>query len=203
MAKFDNHVVFRVLLIVLAAFVLFALINYYNTKQTAAKTERFYEEGPSMEMPPLAPNSMPERERKTVSFTEPFSEPESVEAGSSVKPSEENGEEVYRAVDFDTQKLPGDCFPKDRVTADDLLPKDAANSKWSQVATNGQGELANQNFLTAGYHVGINTISGSLRNANLQLRSEPPCPKMAVGPFNNSTILGDSFRRPLEIAGDC
>ena len=33
MAKVDNNAIFRIVLIVLAAFVLFALVSYYNSKQ--------------------------------------------------------------------------------------------------------------------------------------------------------------------------
>lgn len=232
MAKFDNHMIFRIVLIVIAAFVLFALINYYNSKQTSSyppnhkasftnsqgnhvknmndpyKNKQPFENSqydsqqtnsdsqmihPTQSAPPFITTPAPKK-----TFMEPFTE------GSSVNPSEEKGDELFRTVDFNSKQLSSDCFPKDRLTAEDLLPKDAANSKWSQVATNGQGELANQNFLTSGYHVGINSVSGSLRNANLQLRSEPPNPKLNISPWNASTITGDSgFRRPLEISGDC
>jgi len=73
--------------------------------------------------------------------------------------------------------FPRDCFPKDKLTPEDLLPKNAANSQWAQVNPAGQGDVKNQNFLTAGYHVGINTVGTTLRNANMQLRSEPPTRK--------------------------
>ena len=64
----------------------------------------------------------------------------------------------------------------------------------------GQGELSNINLLKAGYHAGINTIGTSLRNANQQLRSEPPNPQIYTGPWNISTITQDAVRRPtLEI----
>ena len=63
----------------------------------------------------------------------------------------------------------------------------------------GKGELANINLLRAGYHIGIDTIGESLRNANLQIRSEPPNPQIYVGPWNQSTITPDFMRPPLEI----
>jgi hypothetical protein len=65
----------------------------------------------------------------------------------------------------------------------------------------GKGELANINLLKAGYHVGINTVGQSLRNANLQVRSEPPNPQLDVGPWHKSTIEPDYTRRALEIGG--
>lgn len=211
MPKFDNHKMFRIILIVLAAFVLFALINYYNSKQTTAQsqtaqTERFYQSigpapvisGPSS---PVGASSMgPPPVTGSGSAGAPM-----IQKTSEVQPSEDLGSASadYRAVDYATNKLPSDCFPRDRLTAEDLLPSEAAaNSTWAQVNPAGQGDVSNQNFLTAGWSVGINTVAGSLRNANLQLRSEPANPRGAW-PINNSTISNDLSRRPLEIADDC
>jgi hypothetical protein len=84
------------------------------------------------------------------------------------------------------------------VQAADLLPKDT-NSAWGNMNPQGQGEFKNINMLNAGSLIGINTVSGSLRNANLQLRSEPPNPHVDVGPWNQSTIVNDISHRPLEI----
>ena len=80
----------------------------------------------------------------------------------------------------------------------DLLPKDNNNS-WSQLNPAGAGPLGNMNFLKAGALIGIDTIGQTLRNANLQIRSEPPNPQMSVGPWNQSTITPDFMRAPLEI----
>jgi hypothetical protein len=68
--------------------------------------------------------------------------------------------------------------------------------------TNNLGELGDINLLKAGTHIGIDTVGQSLRNANLQLRSEPANPKISVGPWNQSTIEGDTQRRSLEIGGN-
>ena len=59
--------------------------------------------------------------------------------------------------------------------------------------------LANQVFLTQ--RGGVNTISGSNRNSNQQIRSEPPCPINTVSPWLNSTIYPDLLNRPLEGCG--
>jgi len=85
---------------------------------------------------------------------------------------------------------PSTCFKRDRLSASDLLPSDAT-TKWAQINPSSSGELSDQNFLTAGYHVGINTIGQSMRNANLQLRSEVPNPQVAVSPWLISTIEPD------------
>ena len=68
-----------------------------------------------------------------------------------------------------------------------------------QVVPNGQGNLGDQNFLNAGHHVGINTVGQSLRNANLQLRSEPANPQLKVSPWLQTTIEPDINRRAMEI----
>lgn len=96
---------------------------------------------------------------------------------------------------------PTDCFPKDKLKPEDLLPMDAANSEWAQVNPAGQGDVRNQNYLTAGYHLGVNSVGSTLRNANLQLRSELPNPRTQVSPWLNSTIEPDLNRKPLEING--
>ena len=80
----------------------------------------------------------------------------------------------------------------------DLLPQDN-NSQWGQLAPAGAGELQGINLLSAGHHIGIDTIGQTLRNANLQIRSEPPNPQISVGPWNQSTISPDLMRVPLEL----
>ena len=80
----------------------------------------------------------------------------------------------------------------------DLLPHDN-NSQLSQLQPAGAGELQGINLLSAGHHIGIDTIGQTLRNANLQIRSEPPNPQISVGPWNQSTISPDLMRVPLEL----
>lgn len=61
--------------------------------------------------------------------------------------------------------------------------------------------LANQVFLTPAAQNGTNTIGGSNKNQNQSIRSEPPNPVLAVGPWNLSSIYPDLTRRPLEGCG--
>lgn len=80
------------------------------------------------------------------------------------------------------------------------LPADQ-NSQWAAlnpVAAN-PGAIAMPDLLQPGYHIGLDTIGQTLRNANLQLRSDPIIPKADVGPWMNSTIEPDLGRVPLEI----
>lgn len=90
------------------------------------------------------------------------------------------------------------CSGATKQNPSDLLPKDS-NSQWAQLNPSGKGDLANINLLKAGYHIGIDTIGQTLRNANLQIRSEPPNPQLSVGPWNTSTIEPDFMRPPLEL----
>jgi hypothetical protein len=94
---------------------------------------------------------------------------------------------------------PTSCIKKEKLTSKDLLPNDAQNLIWSKINPSSQANIEDQNFLTAGYHIGVNTIGQSLRNANLQLRSEIPNPQVAVSPWLISTIEPDIRSTTLEI----
>jgi len=59
-------------------------------------------------------------------------------------------------------------------------------------------DLQNINFLDATTRIGVDTVSSSLRNANYQIRSEPPNPRNNVSPWMNSTIDPDLERKALE-----
>jgi len=99
---------------------------------------------------------------------------------------------------FKDAEKPANCYPKDQINPQELLPNDP-NSKWAQVNPMGQGDIAGKNYLSAGALIGVNTIGESLRNANYQLRSDPPNPQVKVSIWNQSTIEPDINRRPLEI----
>jgi hypothetical protein len=92
---------------------------------------------------------------------------------------------------------PQGCYPREQLKPMDLLPDDK-HSQWAQVNPSGAGDIQGKNFLSAGALIGVNTIGQSLRNANLQLRAEPPCPQVQVGPWMQTTIEPDLNRRPLE-----
>ena len=90
----------------------------------------------------------------------------------------------------------------DDLQPEELLPHDQEASEWANVNPKGSGSLELKNFLEAGFHVGVDTQANSLRNANQQLRSEPPNPQKPVSIWQNSTISPDQYRRPMEINGD-
>ena len=99
----------------------------------------------------------------------------------------------------DTISTPLANANKPAANPNDLLPADS-NSAWAKM--NPVGDLQNINLLNPQQVVGINTQGSSLRNANLQIRSEPPNPRVNTNsPWNISTIEDDKFRKPLEIGG--
>jgi len=129
--------------------------------------------------------------------------PSSSTSSMAVLPANPMGQnEVYSSVDGSMQAsgqgIPSACNKPNIQNPADLLPKDN-NSQWAQVNPSGKGELSNINLLKAGYHIGIDSIGSSLRNANQQLRSDPPIPQLNTGPWNHSTITNDFIRPPLEI----
>lgn len=174
----DTKSVFQGILILLALVILIFLVYDYFKKSASEETEPFEDF----------------EELEQTGNDEDVSEPQPVVTKTESKPKPV--EVTKKSTEF-----PKDCFPKDKLTPDDLLPKDAANSDWAQVNPAGQGDVQNQNFLTAGYHVGINSVGSTLRNANMQLRSEIPNPQVKVSPWLQSTIEPDLNRKPLEING--
>ena len=116
------------------------------------------------------------------------------------KPSvaDQHTEANANGLNTDMQSLPSSCASKQISNPKDLLPADG-NTEFSKMNPSGAGDLMNVNLLRSGHHIGINTVGTSLRNANLQVRSEPPNPRINTGPWNTSTITSDTHRRPLEI----
>ena len=97
------------------------------------------------------------------------------------------------------------CYPQDSLSPKDLLPTDDAKNigDFNKDYPISEGILKGVNFLEAGYQVGVNTVGQSLRNANRQIRSEPPNPQVSVSPWMNTTIGPDLDRQPVEVGEDC
>jgi hypothetical protein len=80
--------------------------------------------------------------------------------------------------------------------ASSLLPREVASAEdFGQFAP--EDILSGQNFLEPRQQIGFpETVGGALRNANQQIRKDPPNPKQ---PFvwNNSTIVPDLMQRGL------
>ena len=163
-----------ILCLVGALFLIFLINSYSNNKSTSAE-------------------QMSSRRTQEMYNTE---------SQSSVQPSQPLGQnETYASAEgvaTSTQGLPPSCSRAPVADPSELLPKDT-NSQWAQLNPTGSGDLQEVNLLRSGYHMGIDTVGNSLRNANLQLRSEPANPQVNVGPWNNTTIAADTMRVPLEI----
>ena len=91
---------------------------------------------------------------------------------------------------------------QDIASPSDLLPKDN-NSQWASLnPVQTTNSIMTPDLLVAGYNIGIDTIGQSLRNPNLQLRSDPIIEKVDTGPWNMSTMEPDLGRVPFDI-GSC
>jgi hypothetical protein len=85
----------------------------------------------------------------------------------------------------------------------DLLPQDK-NSQWATLnPTLNPNNVIIPDLLEAGYHIGLDTIGQTLRNANYQERSDPIIPKQDVGPWNHSTIEADYGRVAFDLGSGC
>jgi len=120
--------------------------------------------------------------------------------GSAQPAAPEGANEQYAPVSGmqQTKGLPPSCSAGNVPNPADLLPKDQ-NSEWARLNPAGSADFNAVNHLKAGHHAGIDTVGSSLRNANLQIRFEPPNPTSKVSPWMNTTIEPDLMRVPLEI----
>jgi hypothetical protein len=120
--------------------------------------------------------------------------------GQQANPVTASGANGYSAVDAMTGQggVPAGAANLPVANPSDLLPRDT-NNQWGSLNPSGSGDLLGQNLLSATFLTGIDTIGNTMKNANLQLRSEPPNPQLNVGPWNQSTFAPDLMRTPLEL----
>jgi hypothetical protein len=86
------------------------------------------------------------------------------------------------------------------LSSGELLPKGGLGASWAAVNPSSMGDLKGQNFIDAGYHTNtaIAGVSQTNRNATWDVRSEPPNPQTKVGPFLQTTIEANPFKRGLD-----
>ena len=105
---------------------------------------------------------------------------------------------------YKTGNINESCLPQDVLSSADLLPKEDKEAILQFTEDDmSDGVLKGVNFLSAGFHIGVNSVGQSLRNGNQQIRSEPPNPQTQVSPWQNTTISPDLQRRPLELTESC
>ena len=113
--------------------------------------------------------------------------------------NESNAEEKEK--EKDKEGFQGYCT-QDVANPSELLPKDD-NSQWASLNPVSQSNPQMPDLLQAGYHIGLDTVGQTMKNANLQLRSDPVIQKSDIGPWNQSTIEPDLMRVPLEVGSTC
>lgn len=84
------------------------------------------------------------------------------------------------------------------TTSVDLLPKpnSSANSEFGEFAP--VKALEAQNFVDSTKMIGVDTVGSSLRNASYDLRRSPTIPRSSVGPWQQSTVDADLYRKSLD-----
>lgn len=128
---------------------------------------------------------------------EKVKQPKNNSESTSVTPYVEGNNEMNLANPGETQINLGKCGGNNgQFLSSNLLPSGASTdpefSEFSPANLKGKNFIDSAKFL-------IGTQSQSLRNANYQLRSEPPNPQEDICAWNNTTIAPESLRRPLDI----
>ena len=176
--------VFRVLLIAAAGVALVAIVIHYNNVMSAPAPVRL--EG--FETADVQPQStmMPASANVPPAMDQPPGAPMGAEEDMLDLPAPVDHQVSSGAIN-------------DQLKPSDLLPRignSPEEKKFAQLYSTGQGDMQGINFLDAGSQVGLSTRYH--KNANLQLRSDPPILKQPL-PFSYSTIESDRLRLPLEI----
>jgi len=163
-----------IFVILVVLFVIWVLMSYSDNKKGGK--DSFQQNGPSISNSKVSSNAAPVSQSAPIL---PTSSAPTVTAPS--KPS-------------------GSCGYSGQPVANpqDLLPKDQ-NSQWAALNPVNNGNPQIPDLLQAGNLIGLDTIGQTLKNANLQLRSDPIIPKKDVGPWNQSTFEPDLARVPLEL----
>ena len=85
----------------------------------------------------------------------------------------------------------------DTVKPADLLPVDT-NDRWQK--ENNLPGLKMPDLMSADFMIGRDSIGQSLKNPNLQIRADPPIPRISGNLWNNSNIDEDRTQVELDIA---
>ena len=79
----------------------------------------------------------------------------------------------------------------------DFLPVQTEDDWFDVAPLESVKKIRGTHLINPKVHIGVNTVGSSLRNASLDLRGNPPNPKINVSPWNNSTIEPDTNLRPI------
>jgi len=175
-------------------FGLIILAVMFIMKYLNGDVEGFEESIDAAEAQQIAEQASQQAAEQAVESANELIEEQAAEEASHVQPSDEVTD-IGAEVPATEENAPS------QLTAKDLLPANDEADIWAETNPEGEGIVSDKNFLNAGYHIGVDTVGQSLRNANYGLRSEPPNPREVVSPWMNTTIDADNNRRPLEIGG--
>jgi hypothetical protein len=186
----DNKLVFRVVLIIASGLALVCIVSHYCnniTPRQSANTE-FFDTYSSPYSPTAVPMDIPDMkaDKQFSSTGVTGAEEDMHDMPAPVLPSVKSPNASNASHTGVT--MPSDLLPR--------LGNTPEEQKFAQLYSTGQGDTQGINFLDAGSQIGLSTRMN--RNANLQLRSDPPIEKRPL-PFMYSTIESDKLRLPLEI----
>lgn len=93
-------------------------------------------------------------------------------------------------------------YTENSLSSSELLPKGSLGASFAAVNPGSMDDLKGQNLLQAGYHTNtaVAGISQTFRNPSWDIRAEDPNPQgqTTTGPWNQSTIETDSFRKGVD-----
>lgn len=168
-SDFTNSIIAIFALLVLAYFI--NLVANYFSKKTKSGMES---------------NSNMDGVYNNSSSSSSSSSSPSSSSSSSVQPTYSDNSVAYASVPSSSSSSGAGGSPNKSNDPSELLPKN--NNAWGGLIIS--KELKNKSFLEpAPSLIGIDTVlECNHRNANYQLRSDPPIQAGNVGPWNNSTI---------------
>jgi hypothetical protein len=187
-----NFIIFIVLLILILGFYLYSK-SKSSTKDYMGQGTYNSSGSSSSSSYSSAASSSPSSADSSSAYMQP-QQPPAMDAEKMITPPQNSNQVVQPQGGYAQQPV---------ANPSDLLPADK-NSQWSTLNPSlSQNNVIVPDLLEAGYHIGLDTIGQTLRNANLQERSDPVIPKQEISPWNNSTIEPDLGRVPLELGYGC
>jgi hypothetical protein len=173
----------RIIIFIILLILAFALMTYSNSKSL------FFDGMADGSMPPMPPMDVSGNvPSKTGGQNGPVPQPSQLQAVSQ-QVLVPNTNSIYN---LQSVANPSDLLPQDK------------NSQWATLnPTLNPNNVIIPDLLEAGYHIGLDTIGQTLRNANYQERSDPIIPKTDVGPWNQSTVEPDIGRVALDLGYGC
>jgi hypothetical protein len=81
---------------------------------------------------------------------------------------------------------------KDLFDVDKMLPQEIEDDWFDVEPLQSTKKIKGCHLIHPKFHMGVNTVGSSLRNATHDPRGDIPNPKINISPFNNSTIEPDT-----------